>query len=69
MLDIQIIRSYTNYDDQEGIIMNQINPASSKPLSGKTVLITGSARRIGRSLALTVCTRWWKCRYPSWSFT
>lgn len=27
---------------------------SEKPLNGKTVLITGSARRIGRSLALTV---------------
>jgi NAD(P)-dependent dehydrogenase (short-subunit alcohol dehydrogenase family) len=54
MLDIHIIRSYTNYGDQEGIIMKHINPPAIKPLSGKTVLITGSARRIGRSLALTV---------------
>ena len=28
--------------------------SQNKPLSGKTVLITGAARRIGRSLALTV---------------
>jgi len=27
---------------------------ASKPLDGKTILITGSARRIGRSLALTI---------------
>ncbi len=30
------------------------NSGSSKPLKGQTILITGSARRIGRSLALTV---------------
>jgi pteridine reductase len=35
-------------------IMAHKNTNSEKPLNGKTVLITGSARRIGRSLALTV---------------
>ncbi len=34
--------------------MKQANPSNSKPLTGKTVLITGAARRIGRSLALSV---------------
>ena len=34
--------------------MKQTYLVGSKPLSGKTILITGAARRIGRSLALTV---------------
>lgn len=34
--------------------MKSSEVSQNKPLSGKTVLITGAARRIGRSLALTV---------------
>lgn len=54
MLDTYIIQTYTKHNGQKGISMKHSNPASLKPLLGKTIFITGSARRIGRSLALTV---------------
>lgn len=34
--------------------MSQTSPSNNKPLDGKTIMITGAARRIGRSLALAV---------------
>lgn len=36
--------------------MNTSSPASARPLSGKTVLITGSARRVGLGMALAAAS-------------